>query len=83
MVMAWLTSVIFSVPILFFFHLKETPMFGTQCWIEFTHPWQWQVYMTLVSLSVFIVPAIIIAVCYTTITITIWRSDGVYIKVLT
>ena len=82
-VMAWLTSVIFSVPILFFFHLKETPMFGTQCWIEFTHPWQWQVYMTLVSLSVFIVPAIIIAVCYTTITITIWRSDGVYIKVLT
>jgi len=76
-VMAWLTSVIFSVPILFFFHLKETPMFGTQCWIEFTHPWQWQVYMTLVSLSVFIVPAIIIAVCYTTITITIWRRSRI------
>ena len=47
--------------------------YGTQCWIDFSSPWQWQVYMSLVSLSIFIIPALIIAVCYTTITATIWR----------
>ena len=47
--------------------------YGTQCWIDFSFPWQWQVYMSLVSLSIFIIPALIIAVCYTTITVTIWR----------
>ena len=72
---AWLTSVIFSTPILFFFHLQEVPKFGTQCWIDFSEQWQWQLYMSLVSLSIFIIPAIIIAVCYTIITVTIWRLD--------
>ena len=47
--------------------------YGTQCWIDFSSPWQWQGYMSLVSLSIFIIPALIIAVCYTTITATIWR----------
>ena len=89
MLSAWLTSIVFSVPILFFFDLHETKGrlvcdtvtgpsltwsdYGTQCWIDFTEAWQWQVYMSLVSLSIFIVPAVIIAVCYTTITVTIWR----------
>ena len=89
MLSAWLTSIVFSVPILFFFDLHETKGrfvgdtvtgpsppwsdYGTQCWIDFTEAWQWQGYMSLVSLSIFIVPAVIIAVCYTTITVTIWR----------
>ena len=71
--MAWLASIVFSTPILFFFHLEEVPKFGTQCWIDFSEQWQWQLYMSLVSLSIFIIPAIIIAVCYTIITVTIWR----------
>jgi len=74
---AWLTSIVFSVPILFFFDLHETKDYGTQCWIDFTEAWQWQVYMSLVSLSIFIVPAVIIAVCYTTITVTIWRRGRI------
>ena len=77
-VIAWLTSVLFSTPILFFFHLQEVPKFGTQCWIDFSEQWQWQLYMSLVSLSIFIIPAVIIAVCYTIITVTIWRLDKLF-----
>ena len=38
-------------------------------------PWQWQVYMTIVALSVFIIPAIIIAGCYIHIVLTIWKKS--------
>ena len=79
--MAWLASIVFSTPILFFFHLEEVPKFGTQCWIDFSEQWQWQLYMSLVSLSIFIIPAIIIAVCYTIITVTIWRWDQLFFTV--
>jgi hypothetical protein len=46
-----------------------------QCWIEFQQPWQWQTYMTLVAVSLFVVPAIIISGCYTIIVQTIWSKS--------
>jgi neuropeptide S receptor 1 len=47
----------------------------TQCWIEFQQPWQWQMYMTLVAVSLFVVPALIISGCYTIIVLTIWNKS--------
>jgi len=35
-----------------------------------------QLYITLISLAIFIIPAIIIAVCYTLIVIVIWRQSS-------
>jgi neuropeptide S receptor 1 len=46
-----------------------------QCWIEFQQPWQWQTYMTLVAVSLFVVPALIISGCYTIIVQTIWSKS--------
>jgi hypothetical protein len=46
-----------------------------QCWIEFQQPWQWQMYMTLVAVSLFVLPALIISGCYTTIVLTIWSKS--------
>jgi hypothetical protein len=46
-----------------------------QCWIEFQQPWQWQMYMTLVAVSLFVVPALIISGCYTVIVLTIWSKS--------
>lgn len=48
----------------------------TQCWIEL-EPWQWKVYMTLVAITVFLIPAIIITACYTIIVYTIWTKSKV------
>jgi neuropeptide S receptor 1 len=47
----------------------------TQCWIELQDPWQWQLYMTLVAISLFVVPALIISGCYTVIVLTIWNKS--------
>jgi neuropeptide S receptor 1 len=46
-----------------------------QCWIEFSEQWQWQLYMTLVAVILFVVPALIISACYTVIVSTIWSKS--------
>ncbi|PNF13972.1 Cardioacceleratory peptide receptor, partial [Cryptotermes secundus] len=46
----------------------------TQCWIELPHPWQWQLYLSLVAVSLFVLPALIISGCYAVIVLTIWRK---------
>lgn len=71
---AWILSFIFSAPLLFFYETKEKKEYGTQCWIDFRHQWQWQLYMTLVSLALFVIPAILIAGCYIIIVCTIWNK---------
>lgn len=65
----------FSIPILIFYEEKDVD--GTlQCWIEFDQQWQWKLYMTLVSVTLFIIPAGIIAACYVVIILTIWSENA-------
>jgi len=71
---AWFLSAAFAAPILHFYNTTETENYGTQCWIHFEAAWQWQLYMTLVSLTLFVIPAILIAGCYIIIVCTIWRK---------
>ena len=71
---AWILSFIFSIPILFFYKIKEHERYGDQCWIEFDHQWQWKFFLTVASLLIFIIPAILIAVCYIAIVCTIWNK---------
>lgn len=59
--------------IIWYFNLGRT-----QCWIDLGEPWCWQIYMTLVSLALFIVPALIISLCYAIIVKTIWEK-GTYL----
>jgi hypothetical protein len=47
-------AAVFSSPILYFYYTAEIPNYGTQCWITFGDQWQWQLYMTLVSISLFV-----------------------------
>ncbi|NP_001076796.1 cardioacceleratory peptide receptor 1 [Tribolium castaneum] len=72
---AWFFSALYSLPILIFYEEKIVKG-KLQCWIEFHPQWKWQVYMTLVSLSLFIIPASIIATCYAIIIITIWSKNA-------
>ena len=73
-VVAWLLSALFSAPILHFYETTETEIYGTQCWIDFDVTWKWQLYMTLVSVTLFVIPAILIAACYIIIVVTIWSK---------
>ncbi|KDR18368.1 Cardioacceleratory peptide receptor [Zootermopsis nevadensis] len=71
---AWVISAIFSVPIVILYH--EKPIQGRlQCWIDFSEQWQWQLYMTLVAVTLFVLPAVIISACYTVIVSTIWSKS--------
>uniref|UniRef100_A0A0K2V4B7 Cardioacceleratory peptide receptor 2 [Tribolium castaneum] n=1 Tax=Lepeophtheirus salmonis TaxID=72036 RepID=A0A0K2V4B7_LEPSM len=74
-ILAWALSIIFSAPILHFYTTKETQDYGTQCWIDFDQKWHWKLYMTLVSVSLFVIPAFIIAGCYFIIVRTIWKKS--------
>ncbi|XP_031776917.1 cardioacceleratory peptide receptor isoform X2 [Nasonia vitripennis] len=72
---AWSISVLFSVPIIFLY--EERIVEGkNQCWIELGSPANWRIYMTVVCLTLFIIPAIIIGGCYMVIVWTIWSQSS-------
>ena len=56
----------------------------TQCWIDLGDPasFEWRLYMLLISLTLFIMPAIIIISCYSVILYTLW-SKGRMLKMTT
>ncbi|KAL1480204.1 hypothetical protein MTO96_051235 [Rhipicephalus appendiculatus] len=73
--LAWAASVAMSLPSIFL--NGEALVHGRlQCWIEL-ELWQWQVYMTLVAGSLFFVPALLIAACYSVIVYTIWKRSKI------
>lgn len=75
---SWIISSIFSAPMLFLY--EEKLIQGqTQCWIELGKPWRWQLYMSLVSATLFFFPALIITACYAIIVRTIWVKGAVFI----
>lgn len=72
---AWVLSALFSLPILGLYgeaYIEGQP----QCWIDLGESWKWQLYMTLVSISLFIIPFIIISACYAIIVLTIWKKSN-------
>lgn len=46
-----------------------------QCWIDLGTPRRWQIWMTLISIMIFILPALTIAACYAVIVLTIWTKS--------
>ncbi|OWR47041.1 cardioacceleratory peptide receptor-like [Danaus plexippus] len=73
-VSAWAVSVLFSIPLLVLYEVKEVQG-QLQCWIELGSPRRWQVWMTLVSVMIFVLPALAIAACYAVIVFTIWSNS--------
>ncbi|XP_064554505.1 cardioacceleratory peptide receptor isoform X2 [Drosophila montana] len=75
---AWLLSALFSLPILVLY--EEKLIQGhPQCWIELGSPMAWQIYMCLVSATLFLVPALIISACYAIIVKTIWAKGSIFV----
>eukprot|EP00106_Octopus_bimaculoides_P011294 XP_014778736.1 PREDICTED: cardioacceleratory peptide receptor-like isoform X1 [Octopus bimaculoides] len=73
--LAWFFSILFSIPMFFITkEVTEDDGINKQCWIDFTEDWQWQLYMTLVSVALFIIPAVIIIICYAIIIHIIWSQ---------
>ncbi|KAJ9591741.1 hypothetical protein L9F63_001677, partial [Diploptera punctata] len=73
-VTAWMLSLIFSIPILIMNNEQEING-RLQCWIHFPEQWHWQLYIVLVAVTIFMIPALIITACYTVIVFTIWSKS--------
>lgn len=74
--LAWLMSAVLSVPILVLY--EERIVEGqAQCWIDLPERWQWQLWMSLVAVALFVVPALIITACYAVIVLTIWSKGKI------
>lgn len=72
---SWILSAIFSIPQFYLYEITQVQG-RTQCWIEFDEQWQWQLYMTLVSIFLFIIPVVIIVGCYGLIIKKIWNRGS-------
>ncbi|XP_055332089.1 cardioacceleratory peptide receptor-like isoform X2 [Paramacrobiotus metropolitanus] len=68
---AWFFSFLFSIPMLFLYEQDRIDGY-LQCWISFPSQTYWQLYFTLVSLILFIIPVIIIIACFAIVLRTIY-----------
>ncbi|XDV25045.1 hypothetical protein PO909_029042 [Leuciscus waleckii] len=69
---AWLISLAFSAPQMFIFSLQEVEKNVFDCWATFIEPWGGKIYITWITSSVFVLPAVILMYCQ----INICAGDG-------
>ncbi|XP_078620066.1 oxytocin receptor-like [Branchiostoma floridae x Branchiostoma japonicum] len=73
LLLCWSFSVVFGVPQIQIFGLRDGPHGYPDCWGLFIHPWGQTAYVIWCSLSLFFIPCLIIATAYTHISIEVWR----------
>ncbi|XP_067687666.1 cephalotocin receptor 1-like [Haliotis asinina] len=73
---AWFVSLVFSIPQITIFSYRETvPGTGIyDCWSVFEPEWKLQVYITWITVSVYIIPTLILALAYGCICHSVWKS---------
>ncbi|XP_060590727.1 cardioacceleratory peptide receptor-like [Ruditapes philippinarum] len=69
---AWITSGILSIPSFLLFDTYSHTNGKQYCMMNLNETWHWQLYTTLVALTAFIIPALIIVICYSIILFVIW-----------
>ncbi|XP_078399926.1 oxytocin receptor [Cetorhinus maximus] len=71
---SWLISLLFSMPQVFIFSLKQVGPGAYDCWGDFVRPWGARAYVTWITLSVYVVPVVILIACYSLISFKIWQN---------
>ncbi|XP_067854388.1 oxytocin receptor [Heptranchias perlo] len=71
---SWVISLLFSIPQVFIFSLKQVGPGAYDCWGDFVHPWGIKAYITWFTLSVYVIPVIMLIVCYSLISFKIWQN---------
>ncbi|XP_071149096.1 neuropeptide S receptor-like [Mytilus edulis] len=75
--LSWMMAAMFSVPSLVLYDVRQhqEAWNQTMCTIHFQQDWMWKLYFTLIFFACFLIPGIIIAVCYTLIAVIIWKKS--------
>ncbi|NP_001279135.1 oxytocin receptor isoform X1 [Callorhinchus milii] len=71
---SWVISLAFSIPQIFIFSFREVGPEVYDCWADFIQPWGAKAYITWITVSVYIIPVLILTVCYGLISFKIWQN---------
>ncbi|XP_053144124.1 oxytocin receptor isoform X2 [Hemicordylus capensis] len=72
--LTWIVCLLFSTPQLQIFSLRKVKHGGFDCWADFIEPWGSKAYITWITLSVYIIPVLVLSVCYGLISFKIWQN---------
>uniref|UniRef100_A0A8C0Y594 Arginine vasopressin receptor 1Ab n=2 Tax=Cyprinus carpio TaxID=7962 RepID=A0A8C0Y594_CYPCA len=72
----WLFSLLLSTPQYFIFSLSEIQNGSDvyDCWGHFIEPWGIRAYITWITVGIFLIPVIILMICYGFICHSIWKN---------
>nr|Q90334.1 RecName: Full=Isotocin receptor; Short=ITR [Catostomus commersonii]CAA61050.1 isotocin receptor [Catostomus commersonii] len=73
-IVSWALSLVFSVPQVYIFSLREIGNGVYDCWGDFVQPWGAKAYITWISLTIYIIPVAILGGCYGLISFKIWQN---------
>ncbi|XP_026853410.1 oxytocin receptor [Electrophorus electricus] len=73
-IFSWVLSLLFSVPQVYIFQLREVGSGVYDCWGDFVQPWGAKAYITWISLTIYIIPVAILSICYGLISFKIWQN---------
>ncbi|KAI1890921.1 hypothetical protein AGOR_G00158570 [Albula goreensis] len=73
-IFSWALSLLFSIPQMYIFSMKEVGSGVYDCWGDFVQPWGAKAYVTWISLSIYIIPVAILSICYGLISFKIWQN---------
>ncbi|ELT90337.1 hypothetical protein CAPTEDRAFT_44722, partial [Capitella teleta] len=71
---AWSFSLLFSLPQLFIFSYAEYPAGTPTCYAAFEPMWTLNLYITSITIAIYIIPAALLAVAYGRICYCVWKS---------
>ena len=74
---AWVLSLFFSIPQVFIFSYELNSYGMDDCWATFYPEWTLTLYITCFTALVYIIPSLILAFCYVSICVTVWRNPNV------
>uniref|UniRef100_H2L9U5 Arginine vasopressin receptor 1Aa n=1 Tax=Oryzias latipes TaxID=8090 RepID=H2L9U5_ORYLA len=72
----WMCSLVLSTPQYFIFSLSEIKNGSDvyDCWAHFIQPWGAKAYITWITVGIFLVPVVILMLCYGFICHSIWKN---------
>ncbi|XP_067400583.1 oxytocin receptor [Emydura macquarii macquarii] len=72
--LTWLLCLLVSIPQIHIFSLRDVGNGVYDCWADFIQPWGAKAYITWITLTVYIIPVLMLCVCYGLISFKIWQN---------
>ncbi|NXR40240.1 OXYR protein, partial [Zosterops hypoxanthus] len=72
--LTWLLCLLVSIPQIHIFSLRDVGNGVYDCWADFIQPWGPKAYVTWITLMVYIIPVLMLSICYGLISFKIWQN---------